>query len=362
MIKKNFQPRKIISLVMMSVFLVVGISGVLMYFRAHSQPVSLVHTVLGFTLLLAGLWHIRNNFSALKKYMQGQTQLGAIAISRAFIAVLLVSSALVLGSLLGWSPFVQVYELGNRLRAGQPNPVENVVYEHLQMQGDKTGFMFELDLRKGPYFQYPTYAFWLETEAGAFIRPIYVTRKLAQNDFFVRAYKNENGWQFDDEPQSKSTRWRPESLPVFLHRAGLVAHAGAAQPESNQPVADAYTGATMLNSFTLTSSLALPASRRFKILFEINHSFDFNEFYSEDRFPDDPVYSGNGYSAQPSLIYAADIDLNRDENFVELRLQGRGHHSGQDGDIHRDMDNMTTALELVDRIIVDLRQLKAGGQ
>jgi len=43
-------------------------------------------------------------------------------------------------------------------------------------------------------------------------------------------------------------------------------------------------------------------------MMEVNRTYDFNEYYSKTRFPDDAIYSGTGSSGQPSLIYKAIID------------------------------------------------------
>ena len=83
-------------------------------------------------------------------------------------------------------------------------------------------------------------------------------------------------------------------------------------------------------------------------------SFDFNEYYSSNRYPDDPIYSGDGYSAQPSVVYEAVIDPTSQQKYYPMTLIGRGHHSGRDGVLYRDLQNLTTALELVDRIIVEV--------
>lgn len=119
---------------------------------------------------------------------------------------------------------------------------------------------------------------------------------------------------------------------------------------------DAVTGATPKGHCDVRSVAQLP--RRFRVLMEINGSFDFKAHYSRDRFPEDPVYSGSGPSGQPSVIYAATIDLDRAEHQGErshlLSPVGHGHHSGRDGRLYTDMPGIDTALQLIDRVIVDL--------
>ena len=74
-----------------------------------------------------------------------------------------------------------------------------------------------------------------------------------------------------------------------------------------------------------------------------------------DSFPDDAVYSGNGFSAQPSVIYSAQIDFSSSTKIIPMALVGHGHHSGKNGAIATDVSNLTTALNIVDRIIIDIR-------
>jgi len=66
------------------------------------------------------------------------------------------------------------------------------------------------------------------------------------------------------------------------------------------------------------------------------------------------VYSGSGSSAQPSLIYAATVNLNDDERYYFMTLIGRGHHSGKNGDLYTDLAGITTAKEMVNRVIVEV--------
>ena len=108
----------------------------------------------------------------------------------------------------------------------------------------------------------------------------------------------------------------------------------------------------MTDNFIYSIKLNDKLSGQYRIRFEVNHSFDYNEYYSSDRFPDDPIYSGDGFTAQPSIIYQAIIDFDKPNQLLQMELVGHGHHSGQTGEIYADMSKLTTALELVERILV----------
>ncbi len=125
-------------------------------------------------------------------------------------------------------------------------------------------------------------------------------------------------------------------------------------PALEGAIEDAYTGTTMLDNFLYTSTASSLLQGKYRLRFELNQSFDFNEYYSSDRFPDDDVYSGNGYSAQPSVIYEAIINFSAQQRVYVMSLIGHGHHSGRDGRIRPNVDKLSTALKMVDRIIVEV--------
>ncbi|MBK8187390.1 MAG: hypothetical protein IPK77_09240 [Cellvibrio sp.] len=151
---------------------------------------------------------------------------------------------------------------------------------------------------------------------------------------------------------------RPESLPVFLHALGIQSKSGYFFPEAIPKEMDGYAGATFMDNFVLASKAMSDLPKQFKLRFEINQSFDFNDYYSSDRFPDDAIYSGDGYSAQPSVIYEVTIDMDNPQPIYAMQLIGHGHHSGKDGSIYPDIGQLTTATHIVDRILVEVKQTK----
>jgi len=346
-----------------------------MFIQKHDTSIALVHTIVGFGLLLIAFWHLKNNFNPLKQYFKwriGTQKKRAVNIALPIAVTLSVT--LVLLSFNQFSPLLAVYEWGNTLRAtAKAKPELKMTYEKV----DKTNLEYKgpqltIDLRKGPYFLWPQYAIWVETLEGDFIRPIYVTSSLAKNDFTNKVTKKDKNIVFDshvllsgkvnpqavfdfqEDKATKDQRIRPDSLPVFLHQLGKKSADGFYVPTEGDLLVDSYTGATMLDNFLLNTRLKETPLKKVRVRFEINNSFDFNQYYSSDRFPDDPVYSGDGYSAQPSVIYEAIVDLQSEQKYFPMKLVGHGHHSGKDGELYEDMDNFTTALELVDRIIVEV--------
>ena len=137
-----------------------------------------------------------------------------------------------------------------------------------------------------------------------------------------------------------------------------VSHALAAITPSQwagaKPLPDVITTATPIGSYNLASKVDSRLDN-FRVLMEINRSFDFNDYYSKDAFPDDPIYSGPGFSGQPALVYAASIDTNDGEEFYVLKPIGHSHHSGADGNLYEDLSKLDTALSIVERIFVRVK-------
>lgn len=380
-----FNRRAFVSLLIFLCFGVMLATSVLMFINPHTSFIASVHTGIGFILLSFLLWHLKNNLASLKSYFAlrpGKNR----TLSLALPAAVLFGSVLLSLALTDSPPFKTLYEWGNQLRANQATETTrqlSYVRKEFIRAGAK-GDKLVIDLRKGAYFYYPQYALWLETLDGTFIQPLYVTQKLAQNNFANKvrlrnsqqvfntdiANMDEQTWQqtFASETLNADTtrlRSRPESLPVFLHQlASTPATTVFTDPRATADTKkiDAYAGATLLDNFLLSTQAAEALPTQFRVRLEINQSFDFNAYYSSDRFPDDPIYSGDGYNGQPSMIYEAVINRASNQRFYPMQLIGRGHHSGKDGIIYQDLHNITSAQHLVERIIVELAEGDAASQ
>jgi len=367
--------RSLVTLLVFSTFLIITVTSILMFSQAYDSSIALIHTIIGFTLILIAMLHLKNNFIALKNHTKVKAARSTSPMNFALPVAAVITITLAVMSYYRVPPMEFVYKWGNVLRATNEKPEST---ELIYTLVDKTveansGPTLKVDLRKGNYFTWPQYAIWVEDMEGNFIQPIYVTSKIATNNFVNKVTKVDSDVVFNSHvfvsgdvdlattfeagvyPESKSERARPESLPVFLHKNMQSSANQKLIPDGDASIADAYTGATINQSFLLTSNLKSNAQRKFKLRLEINTSFDFNDYYSSDRFPDDPIYSGNGYGAQPSLVYEALIDLDAEQPLYSMNLVGRGHHSGKDGELYNDLENITTAREIVDRILVEVK-------
>jgi len=214
----------------------------------------------------------------------------------------------------------------------------------LQTNINGQGIEFEIELHKGVEFYYPLFAIWIEDMDGNYFQTLYVAQSIAKG-VFVYGQVKDKGWE-------KESKRRPAALPYWGHKYGFRADDGLYLPTPENPVADAYTGATPTDEFILKSKADAELPAKFKILFEINQSWDWNEYWTNTKYLDDEDYKT---SAQPALVYAVDVDLSLNQKEYLLKPIGHSHYSGKTGDLFIDLSKLTTALEIVDKIVIRIK-------
>jgi hypothetical protein len=142
---------------------------------------------------------------------------------------------------------------------------------------------------------------------------------------------------------------RPAALPYWSHKRGIKNENGLFLPTPTNPIVDAYTGPTPEKSFILDTSLDEADLRKFHVLFEINQTWDWNEFWTNNKFPEDEEYKT---SCQPALVFAVAIDLDKPDREYVMEVVGRSHHSGANGELYDDIHTLTTALHIAEEIVV----------
>jgi hypothetical protein len=338
--------RSWVSINLMAALMGMVITGVVSYAFAYTETVAGIHTWFGFAFIALMVFHLRNNIKTLFTYISKGK-------GKQLTALSLVSSlVIVLGVMLEIAPFKNVLDVGQNLR--KSISVEEGTFQTLTTNVGEQGMPITIELRKGAHYESPpqplflglTYtsvpqvAFWIEDLKGQYISTIYVTQKITNGSFV-------------STEDIFGTVSRPESLPFWAHRRGVQYGDGIVMPDANNTDLDGMTGATPLGNYDVRSQLATDL-RQFKVMMEINRSYDFNEYYHAKRFPQDPIYSGSGSSGQPSVIYSALINLDDQQRSYFLTPIGHGHHSGSNGTLYEDMQGIDTALQLIKRVVVDI--------
>ena len=218
---------------------------------------------------------------------------------------------------------------------------ENETPESFSTNVAGSGLELQIEFQRGEKHNHPLMAVWVENESGEYLQTLYVAKSLAKGIF--------------GHGDASTGKWlpgeirRPAALPVWSHSRGIQEEDGLFIPTSKTPIPDAYTGATPQKSFILNTRLDKSGQDKFYVLFEINQTWDWNEYWHNNRYPDDEDYKA---SCQPSLVYKALVDLNDETDKYTLEVVGRGHHDGQDGEIYTDLETMSTALNITRNITV----------
>jgi hypothetical protein len=225
--------------------------------------------------------------------------------------------------------------------------IHTPITEKLESNTSGSGLGFEIEFLKGKHHNHPTFVFWVEDLEGNYIETLFVTQYIGTG-IFGHGSLGEGKWS--SEPGEAK---RPASLPYWLHKRGIMADGKTYLPTPEQPIADAITGATPLNDFKLStrSSDQLPA--KFRLMMEINQTWDWNEFWNNGLYPEDANYKT---SCQPALVYSVVIDQAKSETEYYLNPIGHSHHSGKDGELYTDLTTITTAKEIAHKITVTLNK------
>lgn len=184
----------------------------------------------------------------------------------------------------------------------------------------------------------PQIAIWAEDMAGNYLTTIYVSHKIATESWMAN-----------------SGNRRKEALPAWCFARGVKASDGLYLPTKHEPLTDGVSGATPKGSFDVkmrpTDNL-----QQFVIKIELNHSTDWNDHYPKDAKEGDTNYSGGKEgSGQPAIVYSAVVDLHSDQKQYIANMIGHSSPDGSDGKIYPDTSSLTSALQIVKEITINIQ-------
>ena len=336
---------RIISTITLSIaFAVLLITGVLLYATPYNYFVGSLHIWGAVLFLVCIVLHIKNNAKTYKHHMQKRP--GKWAMGLAIFGII----PLVIGLMFNLPPISTVATFGYDLKkSSEPDKRE---YTVIDLRTDANAPKLDVFFKAGPeyhsapqslflnitYTSTPQIVVWMETLEGKYIDTLYITGKTSDSSYRSK------------DPAIDVVR-RPEALPYWSHKRGIKSVDGLFTPDQHNSDLDGIAAATPKVDYQVTMSA--PKMGRYKLMIEVNRTYDFNEYYNKTRFPDDAIYSGSGSSGQPSLIYESIIDSQQTGQHL-FRLVGHGHHSGQDGSLYTDLTNITTAKQILDFIVANI--------
>lgn len=212
---------------------------------------------------------------------------------------------------------------------------------NLASNSSGTGTEMTLEFSRGKAHNHPSFVLWAENMDGEYLQTLFITRAV--------------GTSIYDHGDPSSGNWepgeirRPATLPYWAHKRGVKEKDGLFVPTRTNPIVDAYTGATPPGDFSLVTRFDGDAPRKFRILFEINQTWDWNEYWTNNKYPDDAEYKT---SCQPAVIYMAEVDLDEEKSSYTLEVAGHSHYAGRTGELFTDLGTLSTALEIVSNLIL----------
>jgi hypothetical protein len=213
----------------------------------------------------------------------------------------------------------------------------------IRMPGESRGQILRISLEKDKNYGHPVLVFWLTKPDGTYLQTLFISQTIGKGIYphgLVKAGK----WLPGEHRH-------PSTLPFWAHNRGIKANDGTFLPTPDNPIPDAYTGATPLNNFVLYVKADSLLREKVILFFEINQPFDFNEYWHNTRYPDSQPYKNSG---QPSVVYAVMIDMANPEPEYFLNPVGHGDPQGLTGKLFTDLSSLTTALKMVKKIKVEV--------
>ena len=206
------------------------------------------------------------------------------------------------------------------------------------------GLEMSIEFAKGPAHNHPLMAIWVEDLDGNYIQTLYVAQSIAKG-VFTHGDKSTGRWKTGEIS-------RPAALPYWVHKRNVKNDIGNYMPKAGFEVPDAYSGATPKANFTLETRTDNPISGKFRVLLEINQSWDWNRHWTNSMFPDDPEYKT---SAQPAVVYVTEVDAGSSQKVYFMKPIGHSQYSGADGKLYPELNTLSTALEIVEEVKVILK-------
>jgi len=196
----------------------------------------------------------------------------------------------------------------------------------------------------GQAFNHPTFALWVETLDGKFIKTVYATESISTG---IWPYGEIEPGKWKPKPGNQV---RPAALPYWLHKRSKN-KLKPLLPTPENPLPDAITSATPKSNFRLKTGVGPEVPRKFRFLVEINQTWDWNDYWTNNKFPDNQDYKT---SAQPAVVYAVNIDLTDKMTEYYLNPIGHSHYSGKNGLLYTDLSTLTTAMNIVKSIKIEI--------
>jgi hypothetical protein len=218
--------------------------------------------------------------------------------------------------------------------------------ETITTSPEKINTKLEFDFIAGKAHNHPTFAVWVEDLEGNYIETLYVTQYIASGTF-LHGESQQGKWLA--EPGNVR---RPAALPYWSYKRNIKAPDGLFTPSPETAVPDALSAATPSYNFTLKTGTMSDSKKMFRVLAEVNQTWDSNDFWTNSKFQGDFHYNT---SLQPALVYAVTVSPENVGKTLVLNPIGHSHPSGSNGELFTDISTLTTARDIFSKIAVTVK-------
>lgn len=362
--------RHFVNIALLFFFATLLVSGLLRFLAPFSLVTTRVHIVFGIGVAVLVALHLIERTKYFKQILglsskarrggQNATGAGRRIPVRMLSGVIGLWALLLLAALLNYPPASSLISLSyeSRQRRAIFRPDDRAVFRPIKdgMQvkratAGEANLLVELEWGPGleglnrrsrlPFTEArPQLAVWAESKNGSLIETLYLSQRVA--------YREQLEWA--GHPMR-----RGHILPIWRHRFTVKT---GVKPDGELAV---YSGATPQHSFSLHKNL-YTNGEPFYLYLEINAPNDPNNFFNSQQPKDQPGWMKPGIG-QPSVIYGAYIEPNKPKQYLLLDLLGHaGSTSRQDGNIHYDLNKITSATNLIEKILVKVQRSQGANQ
>jgi hypothetical protein len=334
-------------------FSILVVSALLRFFQPFSLITTRIHIVFGsFVLVLVAL-HLTSRLTYFPRMIRHGRKGGGSKSLRLLLLPLITCAYLSSASFLSWWPVPQLLGLGHEVknrsiifRPEEGSVARSIDRETQLKRQTSTEASIIVEIEWGDAFDHvaefptpftgarPQIGVWAETSVGSLIETFFVSEE--------SAFSETVEWEGNE-------RRRVDILPIWRHQFTL---ASGVEPDGD---IDTYSGATPEHSFSVERYID-EDPEGFYLSVEVNVPNDSNEFYHADQEETADGYTFPGVG-QPSIFYSAYIDPNEPKKYYLMEFVGHGGSSSQQsGDIYYDSSQLTSARELIEKILVRIER------
>ena len=334
-------------------FGILVVSAFFRFFLPFSLLTTRIHIVFGSFMVLLVALHLSSRLTYFPRMLKQGRKEGSVRRLKLLMLPIVTCCYLLLACFTNWFPVPHLLGLGHEIknrsiifRPEEGSAVRSVDGATQIKRETPTQASIFVEIEWGDAFDpvaefpspftgaRPQIAIWAESSIGALIETFFVSEESAFSEIVE--------WAGNE-------RRRVDILPIWRH---LFTLASGVEPDGD---IDTYSGATPEHSFSVERYID-EDPEGFYLGVEVNVPHDSNDFYHANQAETAEGYTFPGVG-QPSVYYSAYVDPAEPKKYYLMEFVGHGGSSSQQsGDIYYDSSQLTTARDLIEKILVRIER------